>query len=70
MAVLPKGTSIVAVGGIGDRAAMETFQRVGASGFGLGSALYKAGRSTEEVAALAAQFVGHIREMRDTGAKI
>ena len=30
--------------GIGDRVAMETFQRAGASGYGLGSALYKAGR--------------------------
>ena len=70
MAVLPKGTSVVAVGGIADRTGMETFQRAGACGYGLGSALYKAGRSTEEVAALAATFVGHIREMRAAGAKI
>jgi len=49
MSVFPKGTKVVAVGGIGDRDSIKLFWKVGARGFGIGGALYKAGRSTLEV---------------------
>jgi 2-dehydro-3-deoxyphosphogalactonate aldolase len=54
-AVLPKDVPLFAVGGIGPDT-MEPWLQAGANGFGLGSALYKAGSSTEEIAANARAF--------------
>lgn len=55
-AVLPKTTPIFPVGGVG-AAEMAAWRAVGAAGFGMGSALYKPGRSATEVGALATALV-------------
>lgn len=55
-AVLPTGTRIVVTGGVG-AANLADFMAAGASGAGIGSALYKPGRSAEEVGRLAADLV-------------
>ena len=55
LAVLPKGTALIPVGGI-TPANMDPYWAAGASGFGLGSALYKPGMSTAEVDATARAF--------------
>jgi len=55
-AVLPKSLKLLPVGGI-TPANMGEFYRVGANGFGLGSALYAPGLAASEVAARARQFV-------------
>ncbi|MEC9433786.1 MAG: 2-dehydro-3-deoxy-6-phosphogalactonate aldolase [Pseudomonadota bacterium] len=55
-AVLPAGTRIVVTGGVG-AANLADFMAAGASGAGIGSALYKPGRSAEEVGRLAAELV-------------
>jgi 2-dehydro-3-deoxyphosphogalactonate aldolase len=47
-AVLPPATRIIAVGGIGP-ADMGSWRAAGVHGFGLGSDLYKPGRTAEEV---------------------
>jgi len=54
-AVLPKETPLFAVGGIGPDT-MTPWLAAGANGFGLGSALYKAGLNTQEIAANAHAF--------------
>ncbi|KMS56173.1 2-dehydro-3-deoxy-6-phosphogalactonate aldolase [Novosphingobium barchaimii LL02] len=54
-AVLPKETPLFAVGGIGPDT-MAPWLAAGANGFGLGSALYKAGLTTQEIAANARAF--------------
>ncbi|RJS93035.1 2-dehydro-3-deoxy-6-phosphogalactonate aldolase [Salinisphaera sp. Q1T1-3] len=54
-AVVPAEVPLMPVGGINPDN-MQTFVAAGASGFGLGSALYKAGMSTETVAANARAF--------------
>jgi len=48
-AVLPAGTRVYAVGGVGP-ADFGTWRAAGADGFGLGSSLYKPGASTAEIA--------------------
>lgn len=48
-AVLPKNVPLLAVGGISPTN-MEPWRQAGADGFGLGSALYKVGMSTAEIA--------------------
>lgn len=58
-AVLPRDTPILVVGGITPDN-MTPWREAGAAGFGLGSALYKPGRSAAEVAAAAAAFVAAI----------
>jgi 2-dehydro-3-deoxyphosphogalactonate aldolase len=55
-AVLPKGTRLYPVGGITPQA-MAAYMAAGATGFGLGSALYKAGLSPGELGANASAFV-------------
>lgn len=55
-AVLPRGVPIIAVGGIGPEA-MEPWIAAGADGFGLGSALYRPGMTSAEVALAAKRFV-------------
>ena len=55
-AVLPAGTRVLPVGGI-DPETMQPWRAAGAAGFGLGSALYRSGASTADVAKAAARFV-------------
>jgi 2-dehydro-3-deoxyphosphogalactonate aldolase len=51
-AVLPKGTLVLPVGGIG-AANMAAWVEAGAAGFGLGSSLYRVGDTSQMVAAKA-----------------
>ncbi|HEX7326627.1 MAG TPA: 2-dehydro-3-deoxy-6-phosphogalactonate aldolase [Rhodanobacteraceae bacterium] len=55
-AVLPHDVAVLPVGGI-TPAGMADFVKAGANGFGIGSALYKPGRSTADIAAAAQAFV-------------
>ncbi len=55
-AVLPADTRVYAVGGV-DPASVSTWRSAGASGFGIGSAIFKAGKSAEDVGISAAAFV-------------
>ncbi|WP_293876206.1 MULTISPECIES: 2-dehydro-3-deoxy-6-phosphogalactonate aldolase [unclassified Sphingomonas] len=55
-AVLPKTTKVLAVGGITPET-MPAWAAAGADGFGLGSNLYRAGKSAADVARDAATFV-------------
>ncbi len=52
LAVLPKGTRLLPVGGI-DETTMAPYVKAGATGFGLGSAIYKPGMSAGDVGARA-----------------
>ena len=54
LAVLPRGTALMPVGGI---ATMAAWRAAGATGFGIGSALYKPGKSAAAVAEDARAFV-------------
>jgi 2-dehydro-3-deoxyphosphogalactonate aldolase len=54
-AILPPDLALLPVGGI-DPDGMEIYRRAGASGFGIGSALYKPGRSLADVADAARAF--------------
>jgi 2-dehydro-3-deoxyphosphogalactonate aldolase len=56
LAVLPKGTPIVPVGGIGADN-MKAWRDAGAAGFGLGSSLYKPGDDAAAVRRNAASIV-------------
>jgi len=55
-AVLPAGTEVFAVGGVGPQNFAD-WRRAGASGFGIGTALYAPGRSAADIAARAADLV-------------
>lgn len=55
LAVLPKGTRLYPVGGITPES-MAAYRAAGVAGFGLGSALYKAGLSAAEVGVNARAF--------------
>ena len=55
-AVLPKGTQIIPTGGI-TLENLEEFYKAGASGAGLGSNLYKVGRSVDEIHKIASGLV-------------
>ena len=59
-AVLPKDAALMPVGGITPDN-MAAYRRAGASGFGLGSALYAPGRSAEQVRLAAQNFVNAFR---------
>lgn len=61
-AVLPKDVPLLAVGGISPTN-MEPWRKAGADGFGLGSALYKVGMSTAEIAGNAKAFAQAWAEM-------
>ena len=62
-AVLPKDTPVLPVGSITvDN--MAAYWNAGASGFGLGSSLYKSGASAEEVAQSAVRFKAAIDRLR------
>lgn len=60
--VFPRGTQFLPVGGI-TPSTMAPYHTAGASGFGLGSALYKPGMSPTEVGANAQAFVTSWREL-------
>ncbi|MFN6953459.1 MAG: 2-dehydro-3-deoxy-6-phosphogalactonate aldolase [Acetobacteraceae bacterium] len=55
-AVVPPGVALIPVGGV-SAATMPAWRAAGASGFGVGSALYRPGRTAAEVAALAREIV-------------
>jgi 2-dehydro-3-deoxyphosphogalactonate aldolase len=59
-AVLPKDAALMPVGGITPDN-MAAYRTAGASGFGLGSALYARGRSAEQVRSAAQNFVNAFR---------
>jgi 2-dehydro-3-deoxyphosphogalactonate aldolase len=59
LAVLPKGTALIPVGGI-TPANMDPYWAAGASGFGLGSALYKPGMTATEVDKTARAFANAV----------
>ncbi|HXE23551.1 MAG TPA: 2-dehydro-3-deoxy-6-phosphogalactonate aldolase, partial [Roseiarcus sp.] len=59
--VLPKETPLYPVGGVTPER-IGPYLRAGASGFGIGSALYKPGAAVEEVARAARAFVEAWRE--------
>ena len=59
-AVLPPGVPVLPVGGI-DAANMAPWRAAGAAGFGIASALYRAGDSAETVAGKAAALVAALR---------
>ena len=61
-AVLPKTTRILAVGGISPDT-MAPWRAAGADGFGLGSNLYRAGKSVADVARDAAAFVSAAKDL-------
>ena len=60
LAVLPKGTDIVIVGGVAPET-MASWVAAGAVGFGLGSGLFKPGLSAAEVAERARSYVGALQ---------
>ena len=62
-AVLPSGTAVVPVGGITPDK-LAAYWQAGASGFGLGSALYKAGMSASQVAENAERFANAFKALR------
>ena len=62
-AVLPPDTKLVPVGGIAPET-MAAYRAAGANGFGLGSALYKAGRSATEVRETAKRFINALAGVR------
>ncbi|GGB39272.1 2-dehydro-3-deoxy-6-phosphogalactonate aldolase [Sphingomonas metalli] len=59
-AVLPRETKVLAVGGVAPDT-IATWRQAGADGFGLGSNLYKPGKSAADVARDAAAFVAAVR---------
>lgn len=63
LAVLPKGTALMPVGGI-EPASMAAYVAAGARGFGLGSALFNPGLTPAEVGARAAGFVEAWRALK------
>lgn len=62
-AVLPTQTEIFMVGGVGSQNFAEWLD-AGANGFGLGSSLYKPGRSAAEISVLAQEMVAVFDEVR------
>jgi 2-dehydro-3-deoxyphosphogalactonate aldolase len=60
LAVLPKGQPVYAVGGVG-AGNMQEWRRAGATGFGLGSELFKPDFSDEDIAARARASVAAFR---------
>lgn len=66
LAVLPKGTEIFAVGGVGP-SDFATWLTAGATGFGIGSALYEPGLPAAQVGARAAALVAAFDEATTGG---
>ena len=65
-AVLPKETQLYPVGGVTPER-IAPYRRAGASGFGIGSALYKPGASVEAVAARSADVCEGLERGRVAG---
>lgn len=65
-AVLPTGTRLFPVGGINPDT-MSGYLAAGATGFGIGSALYKPGKSIADIKASAVQFAAAYREASASG---
>lgn len=63
LAVLPKGTALVPVGGV-NPGNMAAFLQAGVAGFGLGSGLFKPGLAVAEVAERAAGYMKAWRRYR------
>lgn len=61
-AVLPAGSRMLAVGGVGP-GALAGWRRAGCAGFGVGSELYRPGFSADEVGRRAARFVDAVRAL-------
>jgi 2-dehydro-3-deoxyphosphogalactonate aldolase len=61
-AVLPRDTRVLAVGGIAPDT-MAPWHAAGADGFGLGSSLYRAGKSAADVARDAAAFISAAKDL-------
>ncbi len=64
-AVLPAATRVYPVGGV-DPDSMAAWRSAGASGFGIGSAVFKPGQSAEQVARQAAEFVVRWCDLKPT----
>jgi 2-dehydro-3-deoxyphosphogalactonate aldolase len=62
-AVLPPDTDVLPVGGVTPEA-MADYWAAGASGFGLGSALFKPDRPVAEIAAAADRFIAAVNRLR------
>lgn len=58
-AVLPKGVPVLPVGGI-DSTNLAAWHRAGAAGFGIGSALYRAGDTPQQVAVKASRLLAEL----------
>jgi len=56
LAVLPDDVQLIPVGGV-DCQSLQTYHRAGARGYGIGSALYKPGKSVDDVRVSASEFV-------------
>jgi 2-dehydro-3-deoxyphosphogalactonate aldolase len=65
--VVPEGVVLIAVGGV-TPANLAELAAAGASGFGVGSALYRPGLTADEVAARATAFMAAWREAYRSGA--
>ena len=57
LAVLPKGTMVLPVGGM-DAGSIPAWRSAGAAGFGIGSAIYKPGDTAADVGRKAAALMG------------
>ncbi|PWR00792.1 2-dehydro-3-deoxy-6-phosphogalactonate aldolase [Meridianimarinicoccus roseus] len=68
-AVLPPDAQVFAVGGVGPDN-FAAWRQAGASGFGIGTALYAPGRSAAEVAARAADLVAAWERLEGNGATL
>lgn len=64
LAVIPRHVPVLAVGGVTPEN-LSDWMAAGAAGGGLGSALYKAGRSVEDVAKAAKAFVAEVHRLID-----
>ncbi len=60
--VLPQDAKVLPVGGI-DSSNMEKYWAAGANGFGIGGALYRQGKSIEDIQADAAKFVSLVKTL-------
>ena len=65
-AVLPRDLDVLPVGGI-TPTSMADYVRAGATGFGIGSALYKPGRSIADISAAAQAFASAWRAIASEG---